>query len=74
MALIIRCHVSPKGKVALIPKQAVVYCPYKERAALALCSSAHWLSVCAYFLSPLGKKEDLRRTKEAELGNPPFLS
>lgn len=28
MALIIRCHVSPKGKVALIPKQAVLYCPY----------------------------------------------
>lgn len=28
MALIIRCHVSPKGKVALISKQAVLYCPY----------------------------------------------
>lgn len=28
MALIIRCHVSLKGKVSLIPKQAVPYCPY----------------------------------------------
>lgn len=28
MALIIRCHVSPKGKVTLISKQPVPYCPY----------------------------------------------
>lgn len=28
MALALRCHVPPKGKVGLIPKQAVLYCPY----------------------------------------------
>lgn len=36
----------------------------KERAACALCFSPHWLSVCASFLSPLGKKEDLRQTRD----------
>lgn len=36
----------------------------KRRAACALCLSPHWLSVCASFLSPLGKKEDRRQTRD----------